>query len=163
METSFLSHFPLYNRARGRNELLGGGRRGCYQVREAPVGEWVGVRLPAWWLKTRSATRSKIQIPATFETGELKILNLYFISELAWLSSGERNFHELYIFSRTCMHTYLYVTFLTSESLFKVLGAAEFRQLVWHVLMGNQVIWRGAEPSLIQSAFIVLKVILYMS
>lgn len=35
----------------------------------------------------------------------------------------------------------------------------EFRQLVWHVLMGNQVIWRGADPGLIQSAFIVLKVI----
>lgn len=49
--------------------------------------------------------------------------------------------------------------FLTPESVLQVLGAADFRQLVWHVLMGNQVIWRGAESSLIQSAFIVLKVI----
>lgn len=44
----------------------------------------------------------------------------------------------------------------------QVLGAAEFRQLAWHVLMGNQVMWRGAEPSLIQSAFIVLKVINFL-
>lgn len=43
----------------------------------------------------------------------------------------------------------------------QVLGAAEFRQLVWHVLMGNQVIWRGSDPGLIQSAFTVLKVFLY--
>lgn len=43
----------------------------------------------------------------------------------------------------------------------QVLGAAEFRQLVWHVLMGNQVIWRGADPGLIQSAFTVLKVLKY--
>lgn len=40
----------------------------------------------------------------------------------------------------------------------QVLGAAEFRQLAWHVLMGNQVIWRGADPGLIQSAFTMLKV-----
>ncbi|XP_061091048.1 folliculin isoform X2 [Conger conger] len=43
---------------------------------------------------------------------------------------------------------------------FWVLGATEFRQLAWHVLMGNQVIWRGADPSLIQSAFTVLKALL---
>lgn len=54
------------------------------------------------------------------------------------------------------------VSLLTSGSVLQVLGAAEFRQLVWHVLMGNQVIWRGAEPSLIQSAFIVLKVINFL-
>uniref|UniRef100_A0A8C9SY77 Folliculin n=1 Tax=Scleropages formosus TaxID=113540 RepID=A0A8C9SY77_SCLFO len=42
----------------------------------------------------------------------------------------------------------------------QVLGAVEFRQLAWHVLMGNQVIWRGADPSLIQSAFTVLKALL---
>uniref|UniRef100_A0A8C6WJZ2 Folliculin n=1 Tax=Neogobius melanostomus TaxID=47308 RepID=A0A8C6WJZ2_9GOBI len=42
----------------------------------------------------------------------------------------------------------------------QVLGAAEFRHLVWHVLMGNQVIWRSANPGLIQSAFIVLKSLL---
>lgn len=47
-------------------------------------------------------------------------------------------------------------------ALLQVLGAVEFRQLAWHVLMGNQVIWRGAEPSLIQSAFIVLKVIYFL-
>uniref|UniRef100_A0A674MZW5 Folliculin n=1 Tax=Takifugu rubripes TaxID=31033 RepID=A0A674MZW5_TAKRU len=50
--------------------------------------------------------------------------------------------------------------FRSLRHLRQVLGAAEFRQLVWHVLMGNQVIWRGAEPSLIQSAFIVLKSLL---
>ncbi|XP_052473645.1 folliculin [Carassius gibelio] len=32
------------------------------------------------------------------------------------------------------------------------------RQMVLHVLMGNQVIWRGADPGLIQSAFNVLKI-----
>lgn len=40
----------------------------------------------------------------------------------------------------------------------QVLGTTDFRQLTWHVLMGNQVIWRGADPGLIQSAFNVLKV-----
>lgn len=40
----------------------------------------------------------------------------------------------------------------------QVLGASDFRQLAWHVLMGNQVIWRSADPGLIQSAFNVLKV-----
>lgn len=42
----------------------------------------------------------------------------------------------------------------------QVLGGAEFRQLAWHVLMGNQVIWRGANPVLIHSAFNVLKALL---
>lgn len=51
---------------------------------------------------------------------------------------------------------------VTLESVVQVLGVVEFRQLAWHVLMGNQVIWRGAEPSLIQSAFIVLKVISFL-
>uniref|UniRef100_A0A8C3AMM9 Folliculin n=1 Tax=Cyclopterus lumpus TaxID=8103 RepID=A0A8C3AMM9_CYCLU len=37
---------------------------------------------------------------------------------------------------------------------------SSFRLLVWHVLMGNQVIWRGADPRLIQSAFTVLKSLL---
>ncbi|XP_068615699.1 folliculin isoform X1 [Brachionichthys hirsutus] len=50
--------------------------------------------------------------------------------------------------------------FLSLRHLRQVLGAAEFRQLVWHVLMGNQVIWRGADPGLIQSAFAVLKSLL---
>ncbi|XP_061572963.1 folliculin [Cololabis saira] len=42
----------------------------------------------------------------------------------------------------------------------QVIGAADFRQLAWHVLMGNQVIWRCAEPGFIQSAFTVLKSLL---
>ncbi|KAK6468652.1 folliculin-like [Huso huso] len=42
----------------------------------------------------------------------------------------------------------------------QVLGASEFRSLAWHVLMGNQVIWRGADHHLIQSAFNVLKTLL---
>ncbi|KAK5922184.1 hypothetical protein CgunFtcFv8_019471 [Champsocephalus gunnari] len=36
--------------------------------------------------------------------------------------------------------------FRSLRHLRQVLGVAEFRQLVWHVLMGNQVIWRGADP-----------------
>ncbi|XP_026083800.1 folliculin-like [Carassius auratus] len=39
-----------------------------------------------------------------------------------------------------------------------ILGAIDFQQMVLHVLMGNQVIWRGADPGLIQSAFNVLKI-----
>ncbi|XP_041797904.1 folliculin isoform X1 [Chelmon rostratus] len=50
--------------------------------------------------------------------------------------------------------------FRSLRHLRQVLGAAEFRHLVWHVLMGNQVIWRGADPCLIQSAFTVLKSLL---
>ncbi|KAL6109387.1 flcn [Pungitius sinensis] len=50
--------------------------------------------------------------------------------------------------------------FRSLRHLRQVLGAGEFRQLVWHVLMGNQVIWRGADPGLIQSAFTVLKSLL---
>ncbi|XP_076010897.1 folliculin [Genypterus blacodes] len=50
--------------------------------------------------------------------------------------------------------------FTSLRHLRQVLGPTEFRQLSWHVLMGNQVIWRGADPGLIQSAFIVLKSLL---
>ncbi|XP_055359309.1 folliculin isoform X3 [Betta splendens] len=50
--------------------------------------------------------------------------------------------------------------FRSLRHLRQVLGAAEFRQLAWHVLMGNQVIWRGADPGMIQSAFTVLKSLL---
>ncbi|KAL4616700.1 folliculin [Arapaima gigas] len=50
--------------------------------------------------------------------------------------------------------------FKSLRHLRQVLGATEFRQLAWHVLMGNQVIWRGADPLLIQSAFNVLKALL---
>lgn len=50
--------------------------------------------------------------------------------------------------------------FRSLRHLRQVIGAAEFRQLAWHVLMGNQVIWRSADPGLIQSAFIVLKSLL---
>ncbi|MBN3289399.1 FLCN protein, partial [Polypterus senegalus] len=42
----------------------------------------------------------------------------------------------------------------------QVLGASDFRTLAWHVLMGNQMIWRGSDPHLIQSAFDVLKALL---
>ncbi|XP_034030530.1 folliculin [Thalassophryne amazonica] len=50
--------------------------------------------------------------------------------------------------------------FRSLRHLRQVLGAVEFRQLAWHVLMGNQVIWRGADPGLIHSAFTVLKSLL---
>lgn len=50
--------------------------------------------------------------------------------------------------------------FSSLRHLRQVLGAAEFRHLAWHVLMGNQVIWRSADAGLIQSAFIVLKSLL---
>ncbi|XP_030640311.1 folliculin [Chanos chanos] len=50
--------------------------------------------------------------------------------------------------------------FRSLRHLRQVLGPTEFRQLAWHVLMGNQVIFRGAEPGLIQSAFDILKTLL---
>ncbi|XP_059423544.1 folliculin isoform X2 [Carassius carassius] len=50
--------------------------------------------------------------------------------------------------------------FKSLRHLRQVLGASDFRQLAWHVLMGNQVMWRGADPGLIQSAFNVLKALL---
>ncbi|MCI4374665.1 hypothetical protein PGIGA_G00008530 [Pangasianodon gigas] len=50
--------------------------------------------------------------------------------------------------------------FKSLRHLRQVLGTAEFRQLAWHVLMGNQVIWRGKDCGLIQSAFNVLKALL---
>lgn len=50
--------------------------------------------------------------------------------------------------------------FRSLRHLRQVLGASEFRHLAWHVLMGNQVIWRSSDPGLIQSAFIVLKSLL---
>ncbi|XP_073703610.1 folliculin [Garra rufa] len=50
--------------------------------------------------------------------------------------------------------------FKSLRHLRQVLGSTDFRQLAWHVLMGNQVIWRGADPGLIQSAFNVLKALL---
>ncbi|NP_001121308.1 folliculin S homeolog [Xenopus laevis] len=42
----------------------------------------------------------------------------------------------------------------------QVLGAPAFRMLAWHVLMGNQVIWKGQDQELIQSAFDVLQAML---
>ncbi|KAM6967734.1 folliculin [Aplochiton taeniatus] len=50
--------------------------------------------------------------------------------------------------------------FKSLRHLRQVLGATDFRLLAWHVLMGNQVIWRGADPGLIQSAFTILKTLL---
>uniref|UniRef100_A0AAY4A2F9 Folliculin n=2 Tax=Denticeps clupeoides TaxID=299321 RepID=A0AAY4A2F9_9TELE len=50
--------------------------------------------------------------------------------------------------------------FKSLRHLRQVLGATDFRQLTWHVLMGNQVIWRGADPILIHSAFNTLKALL---
>uniref|UniRef100_G1RSS0 Folliculin n=1 Tax=Nomascus leucogenys TaxID=61853 RepID=G1RSS0_NOMLE len=35
----------------------------------------------------------------------------------------------------------------------QVLGAPSFRMLAWHVLMGNQVIWKSGDVDLVQSAF----------
>ncbi|XP_053767285.1 folliculin isoform X2 [Desmodus rotundus] len=40
----------------------------------------------------------------------------------------------------------------------QVLGAQSFRMLAWHVLMGNQVIWKSRDPDLVLSAFEVLQV-----
>lgn len=65
------------------------------------------------------------------------------------------------IFAFTHIHSYPQASIYCVRFVLQVLGAAEFRQLVWHVLMGNQVIWRGADPGLIQSAFTVLKVFYY--
>nr|XP_033818776.1 folliculin [Geotrypetes seraphini] len=42
----------------------------------------------------------------------------------------------------------------------QVLGASAFRMLAWHVLIGNQVIWRGHDRELIQSALDVLQTML---
>uniref|UniRef100_A0A4W5NDW9 Folliculin n=1 Tax=Hucho hucho TaxID=62062 RepID=A0A4W5NDW9_9TELE len=50
--------------------------------------------------------------------------------------------------------------FRSLRHLRQVLGTTDFRQLAWHVLMGNQVILRGADPGLIHSAFTMLKALL---
>ncbi|NXB40146.1 FLCN protein, partial [Eulacestoma nigropectus] len=42
----------------------------------------------------------------------------------------------------------------------QVLGASAFRMLAWHVLMGNQVIWKARDTDLVQSAFDVLRTML---
>ncbi|XP_030068841.1 folliculin [Microcaecilia unicolor] len=42
----------------------------------------------------------------------------------------------------------------------QVLGPSAFRMLAWHVLIGNQVIWRGHDQELIQSALDVLQTML---
>ncbi|NXA38364.1 FLCN protein, partial [Eudromia elegans] len=42
----------------------------------------------------------------------------------------------------------------------QVLGASAFRMLAWHVLMGNQVIWKARDMDLVQSAFEVLRTML---
>ncbi|XP_045680120.1 folliculin isoform X4 [Phyllostomus hastatus] len=42
----------------------------------------------------------------------------------------------------------------------QVLGAQSFRMLAWHVLMGNQVIWKSRDPDLVLSAFEVLQTML---
>lgn len=85
-----------------------------------------------------SATRSLILHLRFNETRQLKI------------STSAAHVSSVHMCSLLCINQ--------SGFALQVLGAAEFRQLVWHVLMGNQVIWRGAEPGLIQSAFTVLKV-----
>ncbi|XP_060147291.1 folliculin isoform X4 [Globicephala melas] len=42
----------------------------------------------------------------------------------------------------------------------QVLGAPSFRTLAWHVLMGNQVIWKSRDADLVHSAFEVLRTML---
>ncbi|NWS82502.1 FLCN protein, partial [Toxostoma redivivum] len=42
----------------------------------------------------------------------------------------------------------------------QVLGPSAFRMLAWHVLMGNQVIWKAQDMDLVQSAFDVLRTML---
>lgn len=51
----------------------------------------------------------------------------------------------------------------TPNSVLQVLGALSFRTLAWHVLMGNQVIWKSRDMDLVQSAFDVLRVRLSFS
>lgn len=45
-------------------------------------------------------------------------------------------------------------------AIFQVLGAPSFRMLAWHVLMGNQVIWKSRDVNLVHSAFEVLRTML---
>ncbi|CAH2307751.1 folliculin [Pelobates cultripes] len=52
------------------------------------------------------------------------------------------------------------VIFRSLRHMRQVLGAAYFRVLAWHILMGNQVIWKGQDRDLIQSAFDVLRTML---
>ncbi|XP_063286744.1 folliculin [Pelobates fuscus] len=52
------------------------------------------------------------------------------------------------------------VVFRSLRHMRQVLGAAYFRVLAWHILMGNQVIWKGQDRDLIQSAFDVLRTML---
>lgn len=44
------------------------------------------------------------------------------------------------------------------HAVLQVLGAPSFRMLAWHVLMGNQVIWKSRDMNLVHSAFEVLRV-----
>ncbi|XP_039223997.1 folliculin [Crotalus tigris] len=50
--------------------------------------------------------------------------------------------------------------FRSLRHLRQVLGSLAFRMLAWHVLMGNQVIWKAQDRDLIQSAFDVLRTML---
>uniref|UniRef100_A0A8C5Q971 Folliculin n=1 Tax=Leptobrachium leishanense TaxID=445787 RepID=A0A8C5Q971_9ANUR len=52
------------------------------------------------------------------------------------------------------------VVFRSLRHMRQVLGAADFRVLAWHILMGNQVIWKGQDRELILSAFDVLQTML---
>uniref|UniRef100_UPI00358E5790 folliculin n=1 Tax=Myxine glutinosa TaxID=7769 RepID=UPI00358E5790 len=50
--------------------------------------------------------------------------------------------------------------FQSLRHLRQVLGPAWFRVVAWHVLLGNQVIWRGENEALIRSAFVLLETLL---
>ncbi|XP_053222202.1 folliculin isoform X1 [Podarcis raffonei] len=50
--------------------------------------------------------------------------------------------------------------FRSLRHLRQVLGPSAFRMLAWHVLMGNQVIWKARDADLVQSAFDVLRTML---
>ncbi|XP_044289528.1 folliculin isoform X1 [Varanus komodoensis] len=50
--------------------------------------------------------------------------------------------------------------FRSLRHLRQVLGPSAFRTLAWHVLMGNQVIWKAQDQDLVQSAFDVLRTML---
>ncbi|XP_077172639.1 folliculin [Paroedura picta] len=50
--------------------------------------------------------------------------------------------------------------FRSLRHLRQVLGVSAFHMLAWHVLMGNQVIWKARDPDLVQSAFNVLRTML---
>ncbi|XP_053550982.1 folliculin isoform X2 [Bombina bombina] len=67
---------------------------------------------------------------------------------------------ESSVLSEWNMTTRRTAVFRSLRHMRQVLGASAFRMLAWHVLMGNQVIWKGQDKELIESAFDVLQAML---